>query len=113
MAETVEICVEQITSEGPTIHHQNSANKSKEHYSFQVIEMATRVSDIHSASLRMEECSLELGSNQQREGNPQEAWLPITASRNGNFFSSLFLLLSSGIGIQALSLPLAFVALGW
>ncbi|KAM7470505.1 hypothetical protein LguiA_008688 [Lonicera macranthoides] len=113
MGQAVEICVEQITSEGPTNHHQNSAIKSKVHHSLQIIERAMRVSDIHSASVRMEECSLELDLNQQREANPQEAWLPITESRKGNFFSSLFLLLSSGIGIQALLLPAAFVALGW
>ncbi|KAM7475196.1 hypothetical protein LguiB_022439 [Lonicera macranthoides] len=43
----------------------------------------------------------------------QEAWLPITESREGNFFSAVFRKLSSRIGIQALLVPLAFVALGW
>ncbi|KAI3734452.1 hypothetical protein L6452_13920 [Arctium lappa] len=45
--------------------------------------------------------------------NPQDEWLPITESRNGNAFYAAFHTLSSGIGIQALVLPLAFTALGW
>ncbi|KAM1863327.1 hypothetical protein ACFX14_003690 [Malus domestica] len=44
---------------------------------------------------------------------PQDAWLPITESRNGNVFSATFHLLCSGIGIQSLLLPLAFATLGW
>ncbi|KAL3597556.1 hypothetical protein D5086_009193 [Populus alba] len=45
--------------------------------------------------------------------DPQEAWLPITESRNGNVATAVFHLLSSGIGIQALLLPVAFATLGW
>ncbi|XP_021284043.1 lysine histidine transporter-like 8 [Herrania umbratica] len=45
--------------------------------------------------------------------DPQEAWLPITESRNGNAYYSAFHTLSSGIGFQALVLPLAFTTLGW
>lgn len=45
--------------------------------------------------------------------DPQEAWLPITESRSGNAYYSAFHTLSSGIGVQALVLPLAFTALGW
>ncbi|OMO85478.1 Amino acid transporter, transmembrane [Corchorus olitorius] len=45
--------------------------------------------------------------------DPQEAWLPITESRNGNAYYSAFHTLSSGIGFQALLLPLAFITLGW
>ncbi|KAE8726968.1 Lysine histidine transporter-like 8 [Hibiscus syriacus] len=45
--------------------------------------------------------------------DPQEAWLPITESRNGNAYYAAFHTLSSGIGFQALVLPLAFVTLGW
>ncbi|KAL4575412.1 hypothetical protein LXL04_022255 [Taraxacum kok-saghyz] len=45
--------------------------------------------------------------------NPHDEWLPITESRNGNAFYAAFHTLSSGIGIQALVLPLAFTALGW
>ncbi|XP_008777808.1 lysine histidine transporter-like 8 [Phoenix dactylifera] len=43
----------------------------------------------------------------------QDAWLPITESRNGNAYYSAFHTLSSGIGFQALVLPVAFTALGW
>ncbi|TXG64964.1 hypothetical protein EZV62_011958 [Acer yangbiense] len=43
----------------------------------------------------------------------QDDWLPITESRNGNIISVVFHLLCSGIGFQALSLPVAFVTLGW
>ncbi|WOL09732.1 lysine histidine transporter-like 8 [Canna indica] len=45
--------------------------------------------------------------------DPREAWLPITESRNGNAYYSAFHTLSSGIGFQALVLPLAFAFLGW
>ncbi|KAK7858728.1 lysine histidine transporter-like 8, partial [Quercus suber] len=45
--------------------------------------------------------------------NPQEDWLPITESRNGSTFSATFHLLCSGIGLQALLLPIAFASLGW
>lgn len=48
-----------------------------------------------------------------REHNPQEAWLPITESRNGNTFFVTFHILCSGLGMQALLLPVAFAALGW
>ncbi|KAL9225728.1 hypothetical protein vseg_001618 [Gypsophila vaccaria] len=45
--------------------------------------------------------------------DPQEAWLPITESRNGNSYYAAFHVLCSGIGFQALVLPLAFTSLGW
>ncbi|KAF2310181.1 hypothetical protein GH714_007090 [Hevea brasiliensis] len=45
--------------------------------------------------------------------DPEEAWLPITESRSGNAYYSAFHTLSSGIGVQALVLPLAFTTLGW
>ncbi|KAI4336717.1 hypothetical protein L6164_015209 [Bauhinia variegata] len=45
--------------------------------------------------------------------DPQDAWLPITESRKGNTYYAAFHTLSSGIGIQALILPLAFTNLGW
>lgn len=45
--------------------------------------------------------------------DPQDVWLPITESRNGNAYYSAFHTLSSGIGVQALVLPLAFTTLGW
>ncbi|OVA16028.1 Amino acid transporter [Macleaya cordata] len=40
-------------------------------------------------------------------------WLPITESRNGNAYYAAFHTLCSGIGIQALILPVAFTILGW
>ncbi|CAI0469024.1 unnamed protein product [Linum tenue] len=45
--------------------------------------------------------------------DPNDAWLPITESRNGNAAYAAFHTLCSGIGIQALVLPVAFTALGW
>lgn len=42
--------------------------------------------------------------------DPQDAWLPITESRNGNAYYAAFHTLSSGIGIQALILPVAYLA---
>ncbi|PON90425.1 Amino acid transporter, transmembrane domain containing protein [Trema orientale] len=44
---------------------------------------------------------------------PHEAWLPITESRNGNAYYAAFHTLCSGIGVQALLLPLALAVLGW
>ena len=52
-------------------------------------------------------------SLQRYQHNPQEAWLPITESRNGNTFFAAFHLLCSGIGLPALLLPVAFATLGW
>ena len=48
-----------------------------------------------------------------QEVNPQDAWLPITESRDGGGFSAVFHLVCSGIGLQALLLPVAFATLGW
>lgn len=45
--------------------------------------------------------------------DPHDAWLPITESRNGNEYYAAFHTLCSGIGIQALVLPVAFTFLGW
>lgn len=47
------------------------------------------------------------------ELNPQDAWLPITESRNGKAYYAAFHKLCSGIGIQALMLPVGFTDLGW
>ncbi|KAL2232178.1 UNVERIFIED_CONTAM: Lysine histidine transporter-like 8, partial [Sesamum indicum] len=44
--------------------------------------------------------------------DPQDAWLPITESRNGNTFYAAFHTLCAGIGIQALVLPVSFTILG-
>ena len=53
------------------------------------------------------------GSSQGITLRELESWLPITESRNGSTFSAMFHLLCSGIGFQALLLPVAFAALGW
>ena len=45
--------------------------------------------------------------------NPQDAWLPITESRNGNAYYAAFHNLNAGVGFQALVLPVAFAYLGW
>lgn len=45
--------------------------------------------------------------------NPQDAWLPITESRNGNAHYAAFHNLNAGVGFQALVLPVAFAFLGW
>nr|GMC84431.1 lysine histidine transporter-like 8 [Ipomoea batatas] len=45
--------------------------------------------------------------------DPLDSWLPITESRNGNFFTITSQMLCSGIGLQALFLPVAFISLGW
>jgi len=45
--------------------------------------------------------------------NPQDAWLPITESRNGNAHYAAFHNLNAGVGFQALVLPVAFAYLGW
>lgn len=45
--------------------------------------------------------------------NPQDAWLPITESRNGNSHYAAFHNLNAGVGFQALVLPVAFSFLGW
>ncbi|GLT42987.1 hypothetical protein SLA2020_169640 [Shorea laevis] len=42
-----------------------------------------------------------------------EASLPITESRKGTVYSAIFHVLCSGIGFQALLLPVAFATLGW
>lgn len=58
-----------------------------------------------------EEQEVESVDHHQQEG--PDDWLPITESRKGNAWSSAFLLLSSGIGLQAFLLPVALVSLGW
>nr|GEW13466.1 lysine histidine transporter-like 8 [Tanacetum cinerariifolium] len=59
--------------------------------------------------------TLDSDSREERNKNnqPSDDWFPITQSRRGNSWTATFHLLSSGIGIQTLSLPLAFVYMGW
>lgn len=45
--------------------------------------------------------------------NPQDAWLPITESRNGNAHYAAFHNLNAGVGFQSLVIPVAFSFLGW
>ncbi|KAI4367246.1 hypothetical protein MLD38_023008 [Melastoma candidum] len=47
------------------------------------------------------------------DARSREAWLPITESRDGSAVTAAFHVLCSGIGIQALMLPVAFASLGW
>ncbi|KAF9621506.1 hypothetical protein IFM89_021810 [Coptis chinensis] len=57
--------------------------------------------------------SIEGRGDNAEPDNPQDAWLPITASRNGSAYYAAFHSLNSGIGFQALMLPVAFSVLGW
>ncbi|CAM8912537.1 unnamed protein product [Rhodiola kirilowii] len=68
-------------------------------------------SPMRKAMASMQEYMEEVGHFTKLD--PQEAWLPITESRNGNSWYAAFHALSSGIGFQALVLPLAFMSLGW
>lgn len=68
-------------------------------------------SPMKKAITSMQGCLEEVGHFTKLD--PQDAWLPITESRNGNAFYSAFHTLCSGIGVQALVLPLSFTALGW
>ncbi|KAL8234371.1 hypothetical protein R6Q59_020471 [Mikania micrantha] len=52
-------------------------------------------------------------SKDEWNGIINDDWLPITQSRRGTSWTATFHLLCSGIGIQTLSLPLAFMYLGW
>ncbi|CAK9177898.1 unnamed protein product [Ilex paraguariensis] len=68
---------------------------------------------VHGQRQSYSEGGSEHDSEGEGELNPQDAWLPITESRKGNAYTSALHLLCSGIGIQALLLPVAFAALGW
>ena len=91
--------------------------------SSQVIPLATSPSDTNTEAEAMQTITIidgdpskDITSSKSLQGyqhNPQEAWLPITESRNGNTCFAAFHLLCSGIGLPALLLPVAFVTLGW
>ncbi|CAN6544757.1 unnamed protein product [Malus baccata var. baccata] len=91
-------CREEITRQS---HSLSSLFRSPSGYSAQVIPITT--------TLPKESSEIWVGG----ELIPQDAWLPITESRNGNVFSATFHLLCSGIGVQSLLLPLAFATVGW
>lgn len=92
------------------IHPSNGTKSLEDHLVLQVITSNINITD----GLVSREIS-RTGSKdwQGYEQNEQEAWLPITESRNGNTFSVTFHLLCSGFGMQALLLPVAFGTLGW
>jgi hypothetical protein len=69
-------------------------------------------SPIKKAVANVRDCLEEVG-NITRLADPRDAWLPITESRSGNAYYAAFHNLSSGIGFQALVLPVAFAFLGW
>lgn len=74
--------------------------------------VSKRMPDNILASLESEQTDFmenDSGIKQQQ----LDDWLPITQSRKGNSWTVTFHLLCSGIGTQTLSLPLAFVYLGW
>ncbi|KAK4562063.1 hypothetical protein RGQ29_004788 [Quercus rubra] len=91
--------------------------------SSQVIPLATSPSDTNTEAEAMQTITIIDGdpskditsstSSQGYQHNPQEAWLPITESRNGNTYFATFHLICSGLGWKALSLPIAFASLGW
>ena len=91
--------------------------------SSQVIPLATLPSDTNTEAEAMQTITIidgdpskDITSSTSLQGyrhNPQEAWLPITESRNGNTYFAMFHLICSGLGWQALSLPIAFASLGW
>lgn len=68
-------------------------------------------SPVKKAIASVQGCLEEVGHFTKLE--PHEAWLPITESRNGNAYYAAFHTLCSGIGVQALLLPLALAVLGW
>ncbi|KAF8410337.1 hypothetical protein HHK36_002864 [Tetracentron sinense] len=78
----------------------------------EVVEMIPIPIPMKEASVNMQDYFEDVGRFTKIDPD-QDAWLPITESRNGNTYHSAFHTLSSGIGIQALLLPLAFTALGW
>ncbi|KAL4612540.1 hypothetical protein ACB092_08G207600 [Castanea dentata] len=91
--------------------------------SSQVMPLATSPSDTSTEAEAMQTITIidgdpskDITSSTSLQGyqhNPQEAWLPITESRNGNTYFATFHLICSGLGWQALSLPIAFASLGW
>ncbi|KAF9621679.1 hypothetical protein IFM89_025974 [Coptis chinensis] len=85
---------------------QDSAYKNKKPFQLESPKKETIVSV-------QEECSEGMGKNNAKRKEIPDAWLPITASKNGNAFYSAFHSVNSGIGFQALVLPFAFSIIGW
>lgn len=97
-----EVVAEANFRPGIALHPSNTKSPEEE------VQVATI-----AASPSRKVTSIASANWQGNEQNPQEAWLPITESRNGNTFLVTFQILCSGIGMQALVLPVAFPALGW
>ena len=80
----------------------------------QVRPLPTSPSDTYNGAEVMQTITIRGGdASKGYEHNPQEAWLPITESRNGDTYFATFHLICSGLGWHALSLPFAFASLGW
>ncbi|KAJ8765016.1 hypothetical protein K2173_010488 [Erythroxylum novogranatense] len=108
-----------IISAPPSQFHSPSLSRSPLLFSPDRIQPATnRTSKNTTPRIRTPRFITPLGSPLRKalhltKLDPQDAWLPITESRNGNKYYAAFHCLCSGIGIQALILPVAFTVLGW
>lgn len=104
-------------------------SKTQEHQQFQLCSVDAaektsgdfgRIHDHHQENrdtviINMQE-HFKLDKSGSGTGTPkqqQDDLLPITESRTGNTFTVAFHSLCSGIGVQALLLPVAFISLGW
>ncbi|CAN6480814.1 unnamed protein product [Victoria cruziana] len=96
-------------SMSPFLARISSATASR--FSFSGNATPVRSSPMRKVIVNMKSYLEEVGHLTRLD--PQDAWLPITESRNGNAYYSAFHNLSAGIGFQALILPLAFTFLGW
>ncbi|XP_050365490.1 LOW QUALITY PROTEIN: lysine histidine transporter-like 8 [Argentina anserina] len=106
MAGMEEVADEANRRIGDRVHSFNSISRRSD-YSAQLIPITSATSSPTSDHLD-DDYDINNG-----ELNPQDAWLPLTESRKGNVLSASFHLLCSGIGVQALLLPVAFATLGW
>ncbi|KAL6514169.1 hypothetical protein OROHE_019156 [Orobanche hederae] len=103
MAEALSIQLERMASSSrvtPVIEEMLTETKSDEQYVIDVSEI-----------LSVEAHGGDGFSGGER--NPHDGWLPVTESRTGGTLKAVFHLVSSGIGYQALLLPIAFAYLGW
>ncbi|KAL4335984.1 hypothetical protein GQ457_07G040830 [Hibiscus cannabinus] len=102
----------------PSQFHSPSLSRSPLLSSADHIEPANKTPKNSTPKIRTPRFITPLGSPIRRalqltRLDPHDAWLPITESRNGNAYYAAFHTLCSGIGIQALVLPVAFTILGW
>ncbi|KAG8378046.1 hypothetical protein BUALT_Bualt08G0097400 [Buddleja alternifolia] len=101
----------QITSQTPSPFHDSTPKTPKSPFASAARMMTPLASPIKKAITSMQTYLEEVGHLTKLD--PQDKWLPITESRNGNSYYAAFHTLCSGIGFQALLLPLAFTTLGW